>query len=63
MAEVLGGDDARMTEEIEAYRSRVDAERASQQRADDGSAEIARLTARDTRDTPVPTLADRPRAS
>jgi glycerol-3-phosphate dehydrogenase len=49
VAGTLGWDETRTAEEIEIYRSRVEAERASQLLADDQSAETARLAGRDAR--------------
>lgn len=49
MAAELGWDEARTTEEVEAYRSRVEAERESQQMTDDERADAERLHATDIR--------------
>ena len=47
MGEVLGWDEARVTEEVSNYLKRVTAERASQEQPDDESAERVRLEAPD----------------
>ncbi|THV33945.1 glycerol-3-phosphate dehydrogenase/oxidase [Glycomyces buryatensis] len=47
--EVLGWDDARRVQEVEAYLRRVDAERRSQRQPDDDAAEAARLAATELR--------------
>ena len=49
VAPVLGWNDQHMSEEIEHYRSRVLAERDSQQQLDDDTADAARLGAPDVR--------------
>src|SRR5699024_1004322 len=45
MGEVLGWDSARIDREVETYRARVAAERASQEQPDDESADRVRLEA------------------
>ncbi len=49
MGDVLGWDDGAKRAEVEAYAARVDAERKSQEVADDESADATRLAAPDTR--------------
>lgn len=49
VAPVLGWDSAQITREVDQYRSRVDAERASQEESHDGAAISRRLTAVDSR--------------
>ena len=49
LAEVLGWDEARQDNEVEIYTARVQAERESQTKPDDQSAEAERLVAPDTR--------------
>lgn len=49
VAPVLGWDDAQTRREVERYRSRVEAERASQEESHDGAAISRRLTAVDSR--------------
>ncbi|MGI8434086.1 MAG: glycerol-3-phosphate dehydrogenase/oxidase [Nocardioidaceae bacterium] len=46
---VLGWDEARMVNEVEAYSARVEAERRSQLETDDQAADAARIAAPDTR--------------
>jgi glycerol-3-phosphate dehydrogenase len=48
MGDVLGWSPERRAHEVELYRERVVAERASQQLPDDVSADRARLAARDS---------------
>lgn len=47
--DVLGWDDATVAHEVEAYRARVDAERRSQQLADDAASDAARREAPEVR--------------
>jgi glycerol-3-phosphate dehydrogenase len=47
MAGVLGWDEAQITKEVEHYHRRVAAERESQRKPDDASADAARLAAGD----------------
>jgi glycerol-3-phosphate dehydrogenase len=54
IGDILGWDDARQAAEIEQYAARVDAERASQARADDAAADAVRTAAPEVR----PDLAD-----
>jgi glycerol-3-phosphate dehydrogenase len=49
VAGVLGWDEQRITNEVESYRARVDAERRSQEAADDQAADAVRVAAPDTR--------------
>src|SRR3954452_8007256 len=49
VAGVLGWDDERIANEVESYRARVEAERRSQEAADDREADAARVAAPDTR--------------
>jgi glycerol-3-phosphate dehydrogenase len=49
VAGVLGWDAERIANEVESYRARVEAERRSQQAADDQEADAARVAAPDTR--------------
>ncbi len=49
MAELLGWDDAAIERELDHYRARVAAERESQTKADDNTADAARLGAPDVR--------------
>jgi glycerol-3-phosphate dehydrogenase len=49
VAPVLGWDENRLTNEVEAYSARVEAERRSQQEQDDLAADAARIAAPDTR--------------
>jgi glycerol-3-phosphate dehydrogenase len=49
VAGVLGWDEARITNEVDSYRARVDAERRSQEAADDQAADAVRAAAPDTR--------------
>jgi glycerol-3-phosphate dehydrogenase len=49
MAPLLGWDEARTKQEIEHYRARVEAERDSQEQPDDQTADAARLSAPDVR--------------
>jgi glycerol-3-phosphate dehydrogenase len=49
MADLLGWDDAAVTRELEHYRARVTAERESQTKSDDQTADAARLGAPDVR--------------
>jgi glycerol-3-phosphate dehydrogenase len=49
VSDVLGWDQERAAAEVAVYRARVDAERASQNQADDLAADAARLLAPDTR--------------
>jgi glycerol-3-phosphate dehydrogenase len=49
VADVLGWDTAHVAAEIDVYRARVQAERVSQEQADDLAADAARLVAPDTR--------------
>ena len=49
VARVLGWDEQRIANEVESYRARVDAERRSQQAADDQAADAVRVAAPDTR--------------
>ena len=51
VAPMLGWDDAAIAREIDHYRKRVEAERESQDQADDLSADAARLGAPDVRTT------------
>jgi len=61
IAPVLGWDDARVHAEVELYEARVAAERASQDAADDLSADAARLAAPDARRLPSVRATPRPR--
>ena len=47
MAGVLGWDEAQIAKEVEHYDRRVEAERESQSKPDDASADAARLAAGD----------------
>jgi len=49
MAEVLGWDDDTVAREVQHYRARVEAERASQEQGDDATADAARYGAPDVR--------------
>src|ERR671932_327457 len=49
VAGVLGWDEQRITNEVESYHARVDAERRSQEAADDQAADAVRVAAPDTR--------------
>jgi glycerol-3-phosphate dehydrogenase len=49
VAPILGWDDERIVNEIEAYAARVEAERRSQEQVDDMAADAARIAAPDTR--------------
>jgi glycerol-3-phosphate dehydrogenase len=49
VAPVLGWDDERITNEVDAYSARVEAERRSQEQDDDLAADAARIAAPDTR--------------
>jgi glycerol-3-phosphate dehydrogenase len=49
VAGVLGWDDERIASEVESYTARVEAERRSQEAADDQEADAARVAAPDTR--------------
>jgi glycerol-3-phosphate dehydrogenase len=49
VAPVLGWDDVQAAREVDSYRSRVEAERASQEESHDGAAISKRLTAVDSR--------------
>ncbi|MGY1748576.1 glycerol-3-phosphate dehydrogenase/oxidase [Modestobacter sp. SYSU DS0511] len=49
VAPVLGWDEARIASEVESYTARVEAERRSQEAADDQEADAARVAAPDTR--------------
>ena len=49
MAELLGWDDEAVARELEHYRARVEAERESQTKTDDRTADAARLGAPDVR--------------
>jgi glycerol-3-phosphate dehydrogenase len=53
VGDVLGWSAERAAAEIDVYRARVDAERMSQEQADDLAADAARLLAPDTRAVPV----------
>jgi len=53
VADVLGWPPERVQAEVDVYRSRVDAERASQAEPNDSSADAARLVAPDTRKVAV----------
>ncbi len=49
VAPILGWDEERITNEVEAYSARVEAERRSQEQQDDLAADAARIAAPDTR--------------
>ena len=49
VAGVLGWDEVRIGNEVDSYRARVEAERRSQEAADDQAADAVRIAAPDTR--------------
>ncbi|MBL7490947.1 glycerol-3-phosphate dehydrogenase/oxidase [Frankia sp. AgB1.9] len=60
VAPVLGWDEARIRAEIELYEARVAAERASQEEADDATADVTRRAAPDARRLPSVRATARP---
>ena len=57
MGEVLGWDEGEIAREVDVYRARVEAERDSQEQADDRAADLARTAAPDARARPAGTAA------